>query len=259
MLSKNQVKFIRSLQLKKQREEHQRFVAEGSKLVIDLLESDFEIIAIFGTHEWFDNHPHQTHSLDSFTEVTEEEMKRITGLASPSPVLAIVKIPDHDTSDQIMITDLTLALDEIKDPGNLGTIIRLADWFGITTVICSENTVELYNPKVVQATMGSISRVKVKYLNLRTFFQNLDPVIPVFGTFLEGDNIYNCNLENSAIIIVGSESHGISEELQPLVTKRIHIPSYHTDVNHRKGSPESLNASVATAIACAEFRRRLLH
>ena len=258
MLSKNQAKFIRLLHLRKHREEHQCFVAEGTKLVLDLLESDYKVHDLFATQEWFESHAQLKHDQDILTKVTKEEMERITGLASPSPVLAVVRIPEYEPFDEIRITDLTLVLDEIKDPGNLGTIIRIADWFGIMTVICSETTVELYNPKVIQATMGSISRVKVKYLDLQEFLQTIEPESPVYGTFLEGENIYNTDLRNQAILMIGSESHGISGYLESVITKRLHIPSYNGENQGIRGAPESLNASVATAIACAEFRRRMM-
>lgn len=258
MLSRNQVKHINSLKLKKQREKHLQFIAEGSKLVLDLLASDYHICELFATSEWIDLHSSLFHTKKLLPlSVSEDELSRITALTTPSPVLAIVSIPETIINPGSFTGKLVLALDEIRDPGNLGTIIRIADWFGISAIICSETTVDLYNPKVVQATMGSIARVPVYYTNLADFFSELTESIRVYGSYLEGENIYTMQLHNEGIIIIGNESKGISGNIARFVTNKIHIPSFSAG----RGSDthaESLNASVATAILCSEFKRRIV-
>jgi TrmH family RNA methyltransferase len=169
-------------------------------------------------------------------------------------VLAIAEIPETKMQPAVSIDDLVLVLDDIKDPGNLGTIVRIADWFGIRSVICSENTVDLYNPKVIQATMGSVARVNVDYCNLSDFLSSIDPVIKIYGAFMEGKNIHSARLDPKGIIVIGSESNGISPEVSSRITDRISIPAYST--TQTQNQAESLNASVATAIICYEFRRR---
>jgi len=227
-------------------------------LVLDLLDSNHKVCEIFATKEWIDSNiaACQSGNIHPST-VKEDELFRITALTTPSPVLAIVSIPEKLIEPGSIAGNLILALDEIRDPGNLGTIIRIADWFGISAVICSETTVDLYNPKVVQATMGSIARVPVHYTNLVGFLSGLPESMNIYGSFLEGANIYTMELHQSGVIIIGNESKGISESVAKYVTHRIHIPSFSTG----KGSAahaESLNASVATAILCSEFKRRVL-
>ena len=259
MLSRNQVRYIHSLTLKKQREKHRQFIAEGSKLVLDLLDSDHKVCEIYATSEWIGLHTSSFHSKSILPKaVTEDELSRITALTTPSPVLAIVSIPETDISPGSYPGGLVLALDEIRDPGNLGTIIRIADWFGISAVICSETTVDLYNPKVVQATMGSVARVPVHYTNLAGFLYGLPSSLNIYGSFLEGENIFTMDLNNQGIIIIGNESTGISAGVTKFVTDKLHIPSFATG----RGSDahaESLNASVATAILCSEFKRRTIY
>jgi RNA methyltransferase, TrmH family len=258
MLSRNQVRHIHSLKLKKQREKHKQFIAEGSKLVLDLLESDHHILEIFAIREWIDNYTtfFQLKKIIPIP-VTEDELSRITALTTPSPVLAIVSIPGTVIDSSSFKGKLILALDEIRDPGNLGTIIRMADWFGIDAVICSETTVDLYNPKVVQATMGSLARIPVQYLNLEAFLEDLPSTVNIYGSFLDGENIYNARIQNEGIIIIGNESNGISENVAKHVTCRLHIPSFS---GRRRSSThaESLNASVATAVICSEVKRRTI-
>ena len=255
MLSRNQVKHIRSLKQKKFREIHHQFLAEGSKLVSELLESSFKVINIYALTDWLKHNESQVLSKEvTFLEVSGEEMERISALSSPSPALAIAEIPIMPTPPTV-INDLVLILDDIKDPGNLGTIIRIADWFGIESVICSGNTVDLYNPKVIQATMGSILRVRVTYANLSDFLSSLDPTIKVYGSFPKGENVYSIKLESKGIIIIGSESSGISPEIISNVTDKISIPSF-AKASGVRDHAESLNASIAAAIICSEFRRR---
>ncbi len=169
--------------------------------------------------------------------------------------MAVVKIPDQQEELPDMDKNLVLMLDNISDPGNLGTIIRTADWFGVQHIICSENCADVYNPKVVQATMGSIFRIKIQYKMLKKILQTLPVKIPIYGTLLDGNNIYEADLEKNGVILIGNESHGISENLFPFVTKKIRIPGYSPE---KSSSAESLNASIAAAIVLAEFRRRFL-
>ena len=254
MLSRNQVKFIHSLNQKKFREIHHQFLAEGSKLILEMLGSSYKLESLYASEEWLNqNMGLLLLKKIPFTEISESEMERITSLSSPSPVLAVAEIPE----DQVNIgklSGLVLVLDDIKDPGNLGTIIRIADWFGIRHIICSETTVDLYNPKVIQSTMGSFTRLSIIYLKIPDFLSTLDPGTRIYGTFPEGENIYTKPLASEGIIIIGSESAGISHEVVNLVTDKISIPSFPTAGGTVHA--ESLNASVATAIICSEFRRR---
>ena len=250
MLSQNQLRHIASLKSKKFRDEHRQFIAEGHKLVTDLMESPYRFEGIYASAGWIvvNLKAIQSKKIPAF-ETTPREMERISALSTPSPVLAVIDIPDSPvTRHASRVPDLCLALDDIRDPGNMGTIIRVADWFGIETVICSETCVDLYNPKVVQSTMGSIARVKVAYANLEKWLDEVKESVPVYGTFLGGDLLYETELTPDGVILIGNESRGISPELERLVTRRITIPSY--------GKAESLNASVAAAVVCAEFRRR---
>ncbi|MDP4282023.1 MAG: RNA methyltransferase [Bacteroidota bacterium] len=252
MISKIKIHFIRSLHQKKGREENGQFLAEGSKIVMDLMDSRFPLREIYALPEWLNSHGNLLQNRQALiAEVNENEMGKITALSSPSPVLAVFDLTSSGKVPSFPINDIVLALDGIRDPGNMGTIIRIADWFGIRQVICSEDTVELFNPKVVQATMGSIARVNVAYTSLFGWLSALTPGIPVYGTFLEGNDIYQEELASSGVIIMGNESRGISPEMDSLVNHRIFIPSFSTG-NHA----ESLNASIATAIVCSEFRRR---
>ena len=255
MLSKNRIKFLHSLKLKKYRDLHSQFLAEGTKLVMDLLESNYKVLEIFAVKGWIHDHAEKLKSIKiPWTEVTEEEIARMTNLSTSSPVSALCSIPERKTTTGDPGTELILALDEIKDPGNLGTIIRIADWFGIRNIICSHGSVDLYNPKVVQSTMGSIARVHVMYTSLPEILSKLDPTVKVYGTFLTGKNIYQADLGNKGIIILGNESAGISREVKKFVTDEIYIPSF--DLT---GHAESLNVSMAAAVVCSEFRRRTIN
>jgi len=272
MLSQNQIKHISALRVKKYREEYDQFIAEGHKLVMDLIHSDFTIAGLYASADWIiANLPLTGEKKIPVFETLPREMDRISALSTPSPVLAVVKIPDDKFSNpqipkspnpQILkspnphIPELFLALDDIRDPGNLGTIIRIADWFGLSAVYCSENCVDIFNPKVVQATMGSIARVKVHRCNLAETFADIAKSgigLPVYGALLEGESIFSQTLGPNGIILIGNESRGISQELIPFITQKIFIPSFGTS---ELGKAESLNASVATAILCAEFRRK---
>ena len=240
MVSKNQIKLITSLQQKKYRFAHQLFFAEGIKVIQELVESNFELVHLYTTQNDFEQV-----STDKRTLIAESDLKKITALATPNSCLAVFKIP---AEKKIGESGLILALDSIRDPGNLGTILRLCDWFGIDQLICSKETVDIYNPKVVQATMGSITRVNVNYVDLENFVSQTK--LPVFGTFMDGNNIYKTNLSQEGIIIMGNEANGISPELEKLIKNRLTIPRFGT-----LQKTESLNVATATAIILSEFRR----
>lgn len=247
MLSKNQIKTIQSLNQKKFRNKYNKFVVEGTKSISDILKSmDIELIVC--TREWYDSHKNLVVNIE-FEIVDNKTFGKCSQLKNPQEVLAIVKIPTITPNIEQINNSLSLALDGVQDPGNLGTIIRLADWFGIKNIICSKETVDAYNPKTVQATMGAIGRVNLIYTNLYAFLQNYKNNI--FGTFLEGDIIYNTSLPNKGIIVMGNEGNGISDTIKQLVSKKLYIPDYPQNTT---GS-ESLNVAVATAIICYEFRR----
>lgn len=237
MISKNQIKFVRQLEQKKYRKKEGLFVAEGPKVVGDLLRAGFNAQEIYATKEWNSNEKR-------VQEVTEEELRKVSFLQHPQQVLALFEIPSAKLSSD---SDLSLALDDVQDPGNLGTIIRIADWFGISTIYCSENTVDAWSPKVVQATMGSIARVNIVYTDLKELIRNAK--VPVYGTLLDGQNIYTQELTQEGIIVMGNEGNGISQAIRPLINRKLLIPQFHE-------GPESLNVAIATAITCSEFRRR---
>ena len=247
MISKNQIKYIRQLELKKFRKRENCFVAEGPKVVGDLMKR-YQPKAIFATDEW---HPTTMPDTAVLTRITDEELHRISFLQNPQQVLAIFPIPEATSSVFHQPSSLSLALDGIQDPGNLGTIIRIADWFGIDTIYCSEDTADAYNPKVVQATMGSLAHVHIIYGDLLQLFQSLPPSYPVYGTLLDGNDIYQQPLSEEGIIVMGNEGNGISEAVRERVTHKLLIPNF-----HQGDSAESLNVAIATAITCSEFRRR---
>ncbi len=240
MVSKNQIKLITSLQQKKYRVANQLFFAEGIKVIQELVESNFELVHLYTTQNDFDEVSNAKKTL-----IHESDLKKISALSTSNTCLALFKIP---ISKKIIESGLIIALDSIRDPGNLGTIMRLCDWFGIDQLICSKETVDIYNPKVVQATMGSIARVNVNYIDLNIFIS--ETKLPVFGTFMDGENIYKSVLPQEGIIIMGNEANGISTELERLVKNRLTIPRFG---NLQK--TESLNVATATAIILSEFRR----
>ena len=247
MISKNKIKYIRSLELKKNRTKEGKFVAEGHKVVDDLLALQPADLVV-ATQEWL--HGKHFGAETEVIEVSEEELKKVSFLQHPQQVLAVFKQASAQQYD-LDTSELNLALDGVQDPGNLGTIIRIADWFGITHIYCSEDTADVYNPKVVQATMGSIARVKVEYGDLLALVEALPADVPVYGTLLDGDNIYQQQLENRGLIVMGNEGKGISPALAKKVNHRLLIP------NFPEGRPtaDSLNVAIATAITCSEFRR----
>ena len=244
MISINQQKYIRQLEQKKYRKREGCFVAEGTKVVGDLLKR-YQPLALYATESW--DAPKGV----GYTLVSEEELQRVSFQQHPQQVLAIFPIP-QPTDPVSLRGSLTLALDGVQDPGNLGTIIRIADWFGIDTIICSEETADAWNPKVIQATMGSIARVNVIYANLVELLDTLPSDYPVYGTFLDGENIYTQTLSGEGLIIMGNEGNGISDAVKAKVNRRLLIPDF-----HQGDTADSLNVAIATAITCSEFRRRI--
>ena len=246
MLSNAQLKLVKSLHQKKNREQMHLFVAEGKKIVDELLASaKIEVVHVFASGNYFGNKP--------FTKITEDEMKKISALTSPQNILAVCHVPQDSLVMPDLNKELVLVLDDIRDPGNLGTIIRIADWFGIKSVFCTTECVDAYNPKAVQASMGSIARVNLDYKNLRSILQECrEKSIPVYGAKLDGANILNEQLTANGVLMIGNESTGISAELSNYITHSLKIPSYSSS------GAESLNAAMATAILCTEFRRNEL-
>ena len=248
MISKNQQKNIRQLEQKKVRKREGLFVAEGTKVVGDLL-TRYTPEAVFATAQW------QAPEGITPQMVTDEELQRISFQQHPQQVLALFPIPSQTSADPLNLLNdqtLALALDGVQDPGNLGTIIRIADWFGIDTLICSEDTADAWNPKVVQATMGSLARVTILYTSLPSLLDRLPDTYPVYGTFLDGQNIYTEQLTPGGLIIMGNEGNGISEEVRQRINRRLLIPDF-----HQGDTADSLNVAIATAITCSEFRRRM--
>ena len=250
MLSKNKIKFIHSLELKKNRKEEQAFVAEGHKLVGDLL-GHFHCRLLVAVPEWLALH--QGVQADEVIEVSKDELTRASLQKAPQEVLAVFSQPEYAFAPEAIESSLCLALDDVQDPGNLGTIIRLADWFGIEHIFCSQGTVDVYNPKTIQATMGALPRVKLHYCNLPQLIASLKAETPVYGTFLDGDNMYGKTLSTTGLIVMGNEGNGISAEVGRLINQRLYIPNFPAE----RETSESLNVAVATAVICAEFRRRI--
>ena len=247
MLSKNKIKYIRSLELKKNRTTDGVFVAEGHKLVGELI-GHFGCRLLLATAKWQSAHSVQA---DEIVEVTDEELARASFQKSPQEVLAVFEQPSYPLSTEMLSHALCLALDNVQDPGNVGTIIRLADWFGIEYLFCSNETVDVFNPKTVQATMGALARVKICYTDLPLLLKSLSD-IPVYGTFLTGENIYEKQLADHGLIVMGNEGKGISKEVAAWIRERLYIPNY----PRGRTACESLNVAIATGIVCAEFRRR---
>lgn len=260
MISKNIVKLIRSLDSKKNRRKESLFVAEGPKVVGDLIEWQSPTL-IVATSEWL--HINMQRLVKArvsngnqcrIFEVTDEELNKASLLMHPQQVIALFPIPDERNLDIDEINStLSIALDGVQDPGNLGTIIRIADWFGIKNIICSADTADAYNPKVVQATMGSIARVNIVYTDIKLLLDNLSDDLPVYGTLLDGTNIYTQQLSTNGIIIMGNEGNGISPQVRKRITRRLLIPDFNDN-----STADSLNVAIATAITCSEFRRRTL-
>ena len=237
MLSKNDIKNIKSLEQKKFRDEKKLFVAEGHKLVDELLGS-FTCVLLAATQEWISSH--RNISAKRIETITPDELKRASLLRTPQDVLAVFRIPEDEKA---MLSAASQ---------NLGTIIRIADWFGIKDVFCSKATADIFNPKSVQATMGALSRVSVHYTDLKKSLNTLTEGIPVYGTFLDGDIIYDATLSKNGVIIMGNEGNGISDDIRQNITSKLYIPNWPAGA----ATSESLNVAIATAIVCSEFRRR---
>lgn len=251
-LSVNKRKFIASLSTAKRRRSEGLFVVEGGKSILDNI-GGFDFRMIVARHEWMERHAAMFSRSTELFEASSADMERISSLSSAPDALAVCAIPQVSFSLSELKGKLSIALDGIQDPGNLGTIIRTADWFGIDTILCSHGTVDVFNPKVIQSSMGSLSRVKVFYADLHEVISNIE--VPVYGTFLHGDNLYKADLNANALIVMGNEGNGISHDLEMLIRHRLTIPSF---VQKSSAHVESLNVSIATALICGEFRRRSL-
>lgn len=254
MISKNKIKYIHSLNLKKNRDAQDVFVAEGSKIVGDILaRGNSKVELLVAQREWIDQNAELLRDVRcEIVEVSYDELAKVSFLCHPQQVMAVFKKFDGCMDASCLDKKLTLVLDGVQDPGNLGTIIRIADWFGITSVVCSRDTADIYNPKVVQSTMGSIARIKTFYTDLKEFISTLPAGTPVYGTLLEGENIYSQELTGNGLIVMGNEGKGISPEIRQLISRGIRIPNYPPG----RETADSLNVAVATAIVCAEFRRK---
>lgn len=239
-ISKNQLKIITSLSQKKYRQKHKLFIAEGVKVVNELLNSSFIIDTLFATDDF-----ETTNLSDKIIIISDKELQKISSLKTPNKVLGLFVIPDEKPLQE---NGITIVLDAINDPGNLGTIIRLCDWFGISQLLCSADTVDCYNQKVVQASMGSLSRISIKYMDLKSYLKATK--LPTFIADMEGENVYKYGLPKEAILIMGNEANGVSAELKTLCKNKISIPRF-----GETQETESLNVATATAILLSEFKR----
>lgn len=255
MLSKNKLRFIISLQKKKVRDEESLFVVEGDKLVREFLDSEMNIMSLVAKPEFIGGFPEtELKKIGEVIPVSYDELKQASTLKTPHNALAVVAIPKTEFRQSQVLKELCVALDFVQDPGNLGTIIRAAAWFGIKNIVCSENCVDVYNPKVIQATMGAILSVRVFYLSLNDFLRSAnEKKVPVFGTLLDGESIYEHELGKKGIILLGNESKGVSGDLLPFITSKLMIPKF---TNAGKGI-ESLNVGMAASIVFSEFARRM--
>jgi TrmH family RNA methyltransferase len=251
MLSKNKIKYIRSLELRKFRKAEGLFVAEGGKVVGDLLGA-LDCACLIAVPDWL-----AAHASSPTTERIEDEgvgLAKASFLKTPPEVMGLFRLPSWDVTEAARPDRLVLALDGVQDPGNLGTIVRLAAWFGIGHIVCSEDTADVFSPKAVQATMGTLARVQVHYAKLPAWLESLPKDIPVYGTFLDGEDLQAVCLSRGGILVMGNEGRGIRPDVERLISRRLYISPYPAD----KPATDSLNVAVATALACAEFRRRLL-
>ena len=239
MISKHQIKYIKGLSLKKNRIKKQCFIVEGEKCLVELLNSSFEIVELFALKDWIDENKAV---FDKIQLVSFNELERISNLKSPNKALAVVKMKKQETIQQE--SAVTLVLDDINDPGNLGTIIRMCDWFGVKQIICSENTVDIYNSKVVQSTMGSLFRVHIIYADLSTYLAKV--TTPVYGAYMDGKNVKDIKVNHKTHLVIGNEANGISEKVERYISKKVAIKNI-------GGNTESLNVAVATSILLHEF------
>ncbi len=249
MITKARIKIIKLLELRKQRNLHHLFVAEGPKLVGELL-ATMQPSFIAALPKWWKENKNIIGQNCEVDIINPEELQKASLLRTPQQVIALFPIPQHQFNAQIAQSELCLALDGVQDPGNMGTILRIADWFGIHHVVCSEDTVDVYNPKAVQATMGALARVKVHYTNLSEMLSQCNT--PIYGTLLDGQNIYEQELGKQGFIVMGNEGKGLSQAIRNLVTQKLYIPNYPIGTQ----TTESLNVAIATSIVCSEFRRR---
>lgn len=250
MISKNDIRTIKSLEQKKFRLETGLFAAEGHRLVNDLM-GHFHCVLAIATEQWIEEN--RNIKADRVETVSRDELRKASLMQNPQDVLALFQIPEYSTKLRKAASDgLVLALDDIQDPGNLGTIVRIADWFGISDIFCSFGTADIFNPKSVQATMGAIARVRLHYLDLASELENLPDSIPVYGTLLDGTDMYARELSASGVIVMGNEGNGISPRIRKRVSEKLFIPNWPEGAK----TSESLNVAVATAIVCSEFRRR---
>ena len=239
MITKNQIKYIRGLSLKKNRMKEQCFIVEGEKSLYELLDSFFEVVELFALKDWINENK------DSFKKVqavTSKELERISNLKSPNKVLAVVKIRKQEVIRQEL--GVILVLDDINDPGNLGTIIRMCDWFGVSSIVCSKNTVDIYNPKVVQSAMGSIFRVAINYTNLLEYLKGVET--PIYGAFLDGEDVKGISFPKDLHLVMGNEAKGIKKEISQLISNKVKIKNIGKKT-------ESLNVAVATSILLHEI------
>ncbi|MFD2529396.1 TrmH family RNA methyltransferase [Polaribacter marinaquae] len=239
-ISKNQLKLITSLSQKKYRQKHNLFIAEGIKVVNELLKSSFEVATLFCTNDYETNLTE-----DKIVRIDETDLKKISSLKSPNKVLGLFKIPKLNS---INASGLIVALDAINDPGNLGTIIRLCDWYGVTQLICSTDTVDCFNQKVVQASMGSLTRIAINYVNLEAYLNETH--LPTYIADMDGDNVYKTQLPAEGILIMGNEANGVSNQIKKIISNKISIPRF-----GEVQETESLNVATATAILLSEFKR----
>lgn len=246
MLSKAFVKYVNALQVKKYRNQHQAFVVEGAKSVLELLNSDFELQHLFITEEFLQEHGNRLSKGTRYELVTEQDLIKAGTFSSNNAGLAVAHMRQLPNL-AFKSGDFTIALDDIRDPGNLGTIIRLADWYGIQTIVCSETCADFYNPKTISATMGSFTRVKAYYLNLGEWLHELPEGIPIYGASLDGENLHHMQLQPHGVVVMGNEANGIRPEVANEVNHLIKIPAF--------GKAESLNVATATAIIIDNFMR----
>jgi len=251
-LSKTKIKYVQSLKQKKFRDEYNVFIAEGDKIISDLLPM-MKCELLIASKDYTDFIKDKEYQIDEIIEVSRDDLERVSFQKTPQHSLGIFYKPQYTLNQSELSNQLVLALDGIQDPGNMGTIIRLADWYGIENIVCSEDTVDVYNPKVVQATMGALARIKVHYVELGNWLE-LQKEIPIYGAFLDGQNIYKTGISETGIIVMGNEGNGIRPMVEKHVTDKIYIPNY----PEGRATSESLNVGVATAIICNEFRRQFM-
>jgi TrmH family RNA methyltransferase len=241
MITKNEIKLIRSLKIKKNREQEGLFVVEGQKALLEILDSGLEVVQVFSTG------PINSNIEAPWSDISENELRQISSFVTPNDVVALVKIPKIEEGE-LAFKGLVIALDNVQDPGNLGSILRSADWFGVGTVICSEDTVDRYNSKVVQASMGAVGRINVLYGNLLSRLEEIKGSHTIYGASLKGTNAYELSWPREAVLLIGNEANGLGTRYDSVVRAHISIPGF--------GGVESLNASVACSILCSEYRRQ---